>query len=210
QAEVDAKTRELSGNIERLRQAQDEVVDKNSQLEAANTRLEVLSLHDELTGLANRRFFQQRLQEEWNRSQRQHAPLALVLFDLDRFKSINDTWGHAAGDRCLGEIGAHLRGVPRRPGDLLARFGGEEFALLLTNNDAGGAQAVAEQLRREVEALGLARPGAAGAVVTASFGVAATTPRRGQEVARLVEAADAALYRAKQAGRNRTETASEV
>ncbi|HEV3073158.1 MAG TPA: diguanylate cyclase [Thermoanaerobaculia bacterium] len=210
QAEVDDKTRELLGNVERLRQAQAEVVDKNRQLEAANARLEVLSLHDELTGLANRRFFQQRLQEEWNRGQRQQTPLALVLFDLDRFKNINDTWGHVAGDRCLGEIGAHLRGQPRRPGDLLARFGGEEFALLLTNNDVAGAQAVAEQLRREIEALGLARPGAAGAVVTASFGVAAATPRRGQDVARLLEAADAALYRAKQAGRNRTETAGAV
>jgi diguanylate cyclase (GGDEF)-like protein len=176
-------------------------------LEAANARLEELSLHDELTGIANRRRLQQALGVEWTRARRLKTPLAVILLDLDDFKLLNDLRGHAEGDLCLQVVARYLAAAVRRTGDVLARWGGEEFAVLLPNTDAAGAQQVAEQLRLGIEALRFPHPRQAESFLTASFGVAAAIPVGEQPFADLMEAADAALYRAKSEGRNRVQIA---
>jgi diguanylate cyclase (GGDEF)-like protein len=192
---VAAQTVELRSTVEQLTRVQHE-------LESANTRLADLSIHDDLTGVANRRLFHQLLQEEWSRAYRHHLPLALVLLDLDRFKHLNDRWGHLAGDGCLQNVGRFLAGAVKRPGDLVARYGGEEFAVLLPGTQLEGALQMGEALRTGIEKLGLPHPDLPDGRVTASFGVAAMTPGPGHAPTELIEAADLALYRAKGDGRN--------
>lgn len=189
EARVAAQTAELTRTVERLR--------------AVQAQLEALSLHDELTGLANRRHLQRALEEEWSRARRQRSSLAFVLLDLDRFKSLNDRHGHAAGDLCLQRVAGVLAQGPGRAEDLAARYGGEEFALLLPGTDLAGALQVAERLRARIEALALVIDAQAGIVVTASFGVHALVPEAEQGPEVLLEAADRALYQAKAEGRNR-------
>jgi diguanylate cyclase (GGDEF)-like protein len=196
EARVAEQTVELRHTVEELRHA-------HAGLAAANVRLEELSLRDELTGLANRRHFQQVLEAEWDRARRLGVPLAFVLLDLDFFKLLNDTRGHREGDRCLQAVALHLGEALRRPGDLVARYGGEELAVLLPNTDLTGALQVAEQLRDGIERLAIPHDSAPLGHVTASFGVAAMIPAPGQRPEILVEAADLALYRAKTDGRNR-------
>jgi diguanylate cyclase (GGDEF)-like protein len=196
EARVAEQTVELRETVAELRQAQ-------TELESANTRLEALSLEDDLTGLANRRRLHQALQEEWSRARRQGKPLAFCLLDLDHFKLLNDTRGHPEGDLCLQAVARYLAGAVRRPGDLVARHGGEEFAVLLPGTDLAGAEERAEQLRQGIEALALPHEAAPLGRVTASLGVVALTPAPGQRPEALIEAADLALYRAKTQGRNR-------
>lgn len=177
---------------------------KEQELLVANAALSRLAAADGLTGLANRRRFDQRLHEEWQRAQRDRSPLSLLMVDVDYFKLYNDHYGHQQGDECLRRLAGALARQARRPADLAARYGGEEFTLLLPETEAEGALEVAEQLRQEV--LSLALPHAASKVaptVTISVGVASLVP--GPEVASdgLVAAADQALYAAKHAGRNR-------
>lgn len=177
---------------------------KEQELLTANAALSRLAAADGLTGLANRRRFDQRLHEEWQRAQRDRYPLSVLMVDVDFFKHYNDHYGHQQGDECLRRLAGVLARQARRPADLVARYGGEEFVLLLPETAAGGALEVAEQLRQEVVALAL--PHAAStvaAIVTVSVGVASLVP--GPELAsdRLVAAADQALYAAKHAGRNR-------
>jgi len=156
-----------------------------------------ISLMDELTGLHNRRFFEQELRRESERTRRFGRPLALVLLDVDHFKEYNDTFGHPAGDEALRRVARHLTdAVPRRL-DAVTRYGGEEFALLLSATDEAGAQVVAERIRATVERSdGFLRP------LTVSIGIAVMTPGIGDGQA-LVQRADEALYRAKHEGRNR-------
>lgn len=177
---------------------------KEQELLVANAALSRLAAADGLTGLANRRRFDQRLHEEWQRAQRDRYSLSLLMVDVDFFKLYNDHYGHQQGDDCLRRLAGVLAHQARRPADLVARYGGEEFVLLLPETEADGAMEVAEQLRRE--ALALALPHAASkvaAIVTVSVGVASLVP--GPELAEegLVAAADKALYAAKHAGRNR-------
>jgi diguanylate cyclase (GGDEF)-like protein len=193
---VAEQTIELRHNLEDLRRAQ-------SELEAANARLEALSLQDGLTGIANRRRLQQLLDDEWARARRQQLPVAFIILDLDQFKLLNDTQGHREGDLCLQAVAGYLARALRRAGDLVARYGGEEFAVLLPATDLGAALRYAEQLRLGIEALALVHAAAPRGHITASFGVAAQVPAPGQTADQLVEAADAALYRAKAEGRNR-------
>jgi diguanylate cyclase (GGDEF)-like protein len=180
------------------------VEERTQQLEQANRTLARLSSLDGLTGVANRRAFDESFEVEWRRCVRSGAALALILVDIDHFKAFNDTHGHQGGDGCLVQVGATLGRSASRAGDLVARYGGEEFVVLLPGTDRDGAAALAETLRARVE--GLAIPhvsSAAGGVVTLSAGVAATVPTEAGSPAELLAAADRALYAAKRAGRNR-------
>ncbi|MBA4218173.1 MAG: diguanylate cyclase response regulator [Methylibium sp.] len=159
--------------------------------------LRELAFIDGLTGVHNRRHFDERFLAEARRAQRSRSPLAVVLADVDHFKRYNDALGHLAGDDCLRRVAAALRSCLRRPTDLLARYGGEEFVCLLPDTDLAGAIGVAQLMEDTVRALALPHPGSAGCV-TISLGVAAAS--RGQG---LVDAADKALYLAKANGRGR-------
>lgn len=192
----------------RRRQAEMErlVQQKTEELRRANEELSRLSFLDALTGLANRRCFDEAFEKEWRRAQRFGTPLALVMADVDAFKAYNDALGHPEGDRCLAAIaGVFLRSVGRA-GDLAARYGGEEFVVLVPGADRGMALAFAEKLRRGCEELAIPHPASpTGPLVTLSLGAAACQPAEGLAMADLLADADAALYRAKRGGRNRVE-----
>lgn len=166
--------------------------------------LEDLSLVDGLTGIGNRRRFDEFLIREWRRSRRARTPLALVMLDVDYFKAFNDNYGHAAGDECLREVAATIAMVVRRPGDLCARYGGEEFAAILPHTDLAGARTLGERIRAAVTGLEIPHARSAIApVVTVSIGVAAGDIAGNEEPEALLRAADRRLYEAKIAGRNR-------
>ncbi|MGC8470587.1 MAG: diguanylate cyclase domain-containing protein, partial [Acetobacteraceae bacterium] len=172
-----------------------------SELEAANQRLELLAWQDSLTGLGNRRAFDRRLDHEYRRAHRSGAPLALILIDVDRFKHFNDMYGHPAGDDCLRAVAGAVDSVLRRPADHGARYGGEEIAMLLPETDEAGAVLLAERVCATVRALGIEHAGNEGGIVTVSAGVAAILPGDGADTASgLVRAADRALYAAKSVG----------
>ncbi|NKB39078.1 MAG: diguanylate cyclase [Gammaproteobacteria bacterium] len=168
----------------------------------AEKKAEKLSLEDTLTGLANRRKFNNFLANEWRRCTRAQSPLSLIMIDVDSFKQYNDEFGHIVGDKCLRFIGAILSDAIKRPADLAARFGGEEFAIVLSETDSDGAYMVAEQLRQKVAGIsayeGLPR------AVTISLGVATSYPEKDESRLALIEKADEALYKAKCDGKNRT------
>jgi diguanylate cyclase (GGDEF)-like protein len=162
------------------------------------------ALTDELTGLYNVRQFHSRLDNEIDRAQRFATPLSLVMLDIDKFKSVNDTYGHQQGDRVLVEVARVLRRLSRDV-DLPARYGGEEMAVVLPQTDLGGAEQQAERMRSAIEGMQIARLDGGGLLqITASFGVA-SFPGEGPDKTTLIAAADAALYRAKHGGRNRVE-----
>jgi diguanylate cyclase (GGDEF)-like protein/PAS domain S-box-containing protein len=172
------------------------------RLEEANRNLHMLASTDGLTGLANRRSFDKALTRELARCARDGLPLALLLVDVDHFKSYNDSYGHQEGDECLKRLSHLLRGMARRPGDVAARYGGEEFAVVLPNTSAEGGQHFAESLRAAVEALNIPHCRSSHGVVTVSIGLACELPIAGSEAA-MLQNADAALYSAKENGRNR-------
>ncbi len=173
------------------------------QLRLANRRLARLSGEDALTGLANRRRFDRALEIEWHRGERSRAPLAVALLDLDQFKAFNDAEGHPAGDRCLRTVARLLRSRIQRATDLVGRYGGEEFVLLLPGLDVQRAAQLVESLLEELRRLALPHPASPTGFVTLSGGVAACTPTPAVSPKRLIEAADRALYDAKRAGRDR-------
>ncbi len=170
---------------------------------------------DGLTGLFNRAWLDQAIEREWRRAQRGCEALSLLLIDVDHFKLYNDHYGHPAGDRCLQAIAGALKKVCRRPADVAGRFGGEEFALLLPDTNAHGAQFVAAQLLSTIESLGLGHAASpTSPIVSASVGIASWDPTANHDfpmdsidatdgVAALVDEADRGLYRAKHAGRAR-------
>jgi diguanylate cyclase (GGDEF)-like protein len=178
------------------------VAQRTEELALANARLEQLSITDPLTGLPNRRRLQAVLRSEWERAQRTQTPLALAMVDIDHFKSYNDHYGHAAGDRCLQRVATLLRQRLRET-DLAARYGGEEFAMVMPHADLATAVQVANCLRTAVAELAEPHPEAARGIVTASIGVASVTPQRTGQVEELIESADTELYRAKRSGRDR-------
>jgi diguanylate cyclase (GGDEF)-like protein len=160
---------------------------------------------DILTGVANRRCVEERLDSEWRRCRRNQVPIAVIMIDIDHFKFYNDAYGHQAGDNCLQHIAAALKKGLRRPGDLLGRYGGEEFLCLLPETTLDRAVERADELGRAVMALNIVHAHAADErVVTISRGVSATVPTGETELADLLEVADAMLYDAKRGGRNRT------
>jgi len=190
-------------DVSELMQRDHELSRLNDRLAQLNQELSVLSRTDALTGLANRRAFDQRLAEEVSRAERHHVPLALLVIDVDHFKAYNDLYGHPAGDACLRQVANVLRECAARPSDLVARLGGEEFAVLLPHQGSADAMQVAEHCLRAVESAAIAHAGSPVAPhVTVSVGVVASS-RPAQEGAALLAAADAALYRAKRQGRRR-------
>jgi diguanylate cyclase (GGDEF)-like protein len=182
-----------------------QVARRTVQLAEANRRLEQLAASDGLTGIANHRVFEEHLQREWLRAQREGTELSLLMLDVDFFKAYNDALGHQQGDDCLRKVAAVAAEHAARPGDLAARYGGEEFAVVLPATGAAGAQAVAEEIRTSLAALAVAHPASpVSARLTVSIGIATRRPGRGEEAGSLVSAADAALYRAKREGRDRS------
>jgi diguanylate cyclase (GGDEF)-like protein/PAS domain S-box-containing protein len=179
-----------------------------TERQATARQLAELAATDGLTGLPNRRFFDTTLEHEWRRAQRSGTPLSLLFLDVDHFKHFNDHYGHLDGDECLRRIADVLRTRPARAADVSARFGGEEFVVLLPETGMSGAVVVAEILRRTVRELAIPNQGiGAATVVTISIGVATIEPKHCDEMVsnELVAAADEALYRAKAAGRDRIE-----
>ncbi|HEY9901194.1 MAG TPA: PleD family two-component system response regulator [Candidatus Sericytochromatia bacterium] len=173
------------------------------KLEIANRELQRLAALDGLTGVANRRRFDEYLEAEWWRMAREKLPLSLILCDIDFFKRYNDTYGHQAGDACLRRVADSLRFCARRSVDLVARYGGEEFAVILPNTTAGGAFLVAEEIRTVVNTLKIDHAqSAVSQHITLSLGVACMHPTPNTTPSMLIAAADAALYQAKAAGRN--------
>jgi diguanylate cyclase (GGDEF)-like protein len=176
----------------------------------ARDELRGLASTDALTGLGNRRAFDEALEREWNRAIRYREPISLALLDIDHFKRFNDHYGHKPGDECLAKVGHLLTETVFRPGDMIARYGGEEFAIVLPGTSAEGALQVAERVRQIVEHQGWRHVGSPEGCITVSVGVATIEPTPRQTKSTLFEQADAALYKAKAQGRNRVECARPV
>jgi diguanylate cyclase (GGDEF)-like protein/PAS domain S-box-containing protein len=178
------------------------------EVQRLQKELERLSYTDGLTGIANRRTFDMAMPNEWRCAERSGQPLGLILLDVDCFKAYNDTFGHLAGDRCLAQIAQVLDAAGKRPRDLVARFGGEEFIIMLPETDLAGTTDVAQACLQAVRDLAIAHPNAAnGNVVTASAGVGSISVNGCRKPEDMIEAVDALLYLAKEKGRNRLEAA---
>jgi diguanylate cyclase (GGDEF)-like protein len=176
----------------------DKTIRDNQRIKVANQELERLANLDGLTQVANRRCFDQHLQQEWARAVREKSSLTLILCDVDHFKTFNDTYGHAAGDDCLRQLAQAIAQTTHRPGDLTARYGGEEFAVILPNTNASGGIAVAHSIQDAVAQLSHS-----GVRVSLSLGVGTVLPTQERSVAMLIELSDRALYMAKDRGRDR-------
>lgn len=172
------------------------------RLAEAYRAVEELAITDALTGLANRRHFEQSLANEWRRGLRERMPLSLLLIDADLFKTFNDTYGHLRGDNCLKQIAQAAQDVIARPGDLVARFGGEEFAVILPNTSSSGALKMAREICKTLRDRQIPHSLNPLGVVTVSVGCATLVPQLGQPAVWLVDSADKALYQAKSSGRN--------
>lgn len=193
-----AKTQELDHKVL-------ELLHLKKQLESVNRQLEQLTVSDALTGIPNRRRLDQFLDAEWRRSQRNALPLSLIMIDIDRFKEYNDHYGHPAGDVCLRNVARALQAAIKRPSDLMARYGGEEFTAVLVETDNDSALLVAEMLARCIHDLEIPHPGSdVAAHLTVSLGLATTVPTGDISPQQLLQAADDALYAAKDSGRNRS------
>ncbi len=197
--------RQLQEQNERLKQEIHSRIIAETLLQEANAKLERLVNLDGLTQLANRRCFDEYLEQEWQRLAREKQPLSLIMCDIDFFKNYNDTYGHIAGDDCLRKVSLLIKQSVRRPADLAARYGGEEFVLVLPNTDIEGSIQVAEVIRQKLLELKLPHEDSAvSAFVTLSMGVTSLIPKIDSQPSVLLTSADYALYRAKELGRNQT------
>jgi len=198
----------LKKETDRRKVREFELLELNKELDIANDRLKQLSALDGLTGISNRRSFDERMEEEWGRERRSVAPLSLIFLDIDFFKPYNDTYGHLAGDECLVSVARSLKKTLHRPADFLARYGGEEFVVILPETNEDGAIKIAEDLRGAVDSMGMKHETSRAADhVTVSLGTATMVPSKGTEPSDLIDAADKALYGAKEEGRNRVKSA---
>jgi len=179
-----------------------QLAQRERELVATNDRLTVIASIDMLSGLANRRGFQSRLDFEWMKAQQYDCDVSLLMIDVDHFKLYNDTYGHPEGDACLTRLGETLSGIAADTIGFAGRYGGEEFCLLLPNVDVERAKEIGEQVRAAVQALAMPHRTSSHKLVTVSVGVACTRPNDSQQPGDLIEAADAALYAAKHRGRN--------
>jgi len=198
-AEISAQLVELNGHEYLIGVSRD-----NSERLQLEARLQRLSQQDGLTGLYNRRFFDRQLHSEWRRLRRIGAPLALLMLDVDHFKAYNDQLGHLAGDDVLRRVGTALQGSLQREGDVVCRYGGEEFAIILVNTGLDGGEHVAERVHQLVDQLNIPHPGSPLGHLTLSIGLATSDPTQDSHPDALVAHSDQALYRAKHEGRNRT------
>jgi sigma-B regulation protein RsbU (phosphoserine phosphatase) len=195
----------LCAELAERKRTETELQRSNEELSRATGLLTRLVNTDGLTGIANRRCFDERLEAEWKRLRRNREPLSLLLFDVDFFKRYNDTYGHQFGDECLVSIARSAALETRRPADLVARYGGEEFVVLLPETDIAGAIETAQRIHRAVASLNIPhRASDASDLVTVSLGIATIIPNGDILPTRLIEEADRALYLAKQRGRNQS------
>lgn len=192
-----------------LRQANEQlearVNERTEELAAANQELHRLSVLDGLTGIANRRYFDQYLEREWKCAMRRRKIIALLMVDIDYFKAYNDTYGHQMGDDCLKTVAGAIAARAKRATDLVARYGGEEFAIILPSTAETSVMVIAEDIRKHIEDLAIEHKSAPNGRLTISIGVAVVIPRPPQSQQILLALADAALYAAKRLGRNRIE-----
>ncbi len=185
---------------------EDLVAKRTVELEAANAQLETLVRNDPLTGVTNRRGFDEKVEEEWRRASRYGAFVSILMIDVDYFKNYNDNLGHQAGDRALKMIANALAKLFKRAGEIVARYGGEEFVVLMPGVTPGETIEAAERARLQIEDLKLSHPSSdASAVVTVSIGYSIAFPGEMNSATALISAADKALYKAKLNGRNRVE-----
>lgn len=194
----------LKNEMDRRKAREVELMEVTGRLEEVVKQLEKLSSIDGLTQVSNRRLFDQYLAAEWQRLQRNGVPLGLILADIDHFKLYNDTYGHLGGDECLKTVAQTLDKVVHRGGDLVCRYGGEEFAVILPETDSKGALAVGEAIRKAIEDLNMEHSTSlVSNAVTLSVGAASVIPVQELTPQWLIERADQALYEAKGRGRNR-------
>jgi diguanylate cyclase (GGDEF)-like protein len=179
-----------------------QLIERERELVTTNERLTVIASIDMLSGLANRRGFQSRLEFEWMKAQQHGSELSLLMIDVDHFKLFNDSYGHPEGDVCLARLGEILAGIAAETLGFAGRYGGEEFCLLVPNTDSRRALEVGEMVRAAVQSLSMPHCTSHYQTVTVSVGVACTKPNEKQQPGDLIEAADAALYAAKHRGRN--------
>lgn len=198
--QLEDQTKQLDAKILELEVLQQELEEKNE-------KLELLSSLDGLTGLFNRRYFDENLIKEWKQGIREEEPLSLLIVDIDHFKMFNDCYGHIEGDDCLRRVARALHEALLRPVDIVARYGGEEFSAILPNTDSDGANKVAKRMMNNITELKIPHKGAAThPFVTVSIGISTVTPNRSLKLTNLLELADKALYDAKDTGRNAVKT----
>ena len=204
-AEQTDQLQKMNQKLEQLSQQQAELIAKRTaELEKANQELRHIATVDGLTGVANRRRFEEYLKREWRRMIRERQTISLIMGDIDYFKLYNDHYGHQQGDRCLQEVAQALKKSVKRPADLVARYGGEEFAIILPHTTAQGAVCVAEEAKAAVQQLNIEHVASeVSQIVSLSLGVASINPSINLASDALVAAADLALYEAKKRGRDR-------
>jgi diguanylate cyclase (GGDEF)-like protein len=184
-------------------EAEKEAHKSRADVEHLNLILQDMAMNDGLTGLANRRCFDEAIAKELQRAARNHSSLAIVMIDVDYFKIYNDTYGHLAGDTCLQKIASAVKVAEKRSGDLVARYGGEEIIIMLPDCDVSGAVQIANNILSEIRALAIPHSGHPQGIVTASAGIGVLTPvRNGDTPEKVIHMADQALYQAKSNGRN--------
>lgn len=189
--------------MRRLVEMQRSLIDLTYKLNQANKELQQLSATDGLTGLSNRRMFDELSLREWRRCERAKKPFSLVMVDVDNFKLFNDHYGHQAGDECLKAVAAQMQRAAPRASDVVARYGGEEFVFVLGETDMDGAKWVANHVRQRIADLKIPHAASALQHVSVSCGVASIMPDDNVSLEKLLQSADYALYQAKEQGRNR-------